>query len=660
MRNILKSRDEISATEKLLEAIRGESAQTGTPEDDPSPPPQRGIKHQKILGALLSRLFSLKRKILVGVDMRSEDMRLIKLAEVSDHRWKLIAYRCVPFGRHTPDANSAFIDFFRSAVLDFGGSPRNMDLWSLMSSSQMDVRHLRIPRVPRKQIYNVVYWTMKKEASFDEKENIFDFELQGNVVEKGIDKISVMAYTVPGQDAREIRDIFSRSGLKPAGITLAPFAIQNLFRTLWLPATNKPVAALYIGNDFSRIDIFLKGNLVLTRGIKAGINSMEESLMEAVAERRKAPVFTLDDETLTIPINIDKESSPDQNQAKVKETLFDLFAGIHPPAGEDSLPGFGEEEIFDAVQPAIERLVRQVERTFEHYSRTASGEVVSKIYISGDISSWKRLTGYIGNQLGMDREVMDPLSPALLFSSDVPPPDSPAARQSYTAALGLALSDNSRTPNITFTYKDREELASITRVNRGVFAGFMLAVCVLMGIYLWQGQMIRSKKTELEHLRRQLAEYHTVVDQNLIVEMAAKVKAKNQALKDQSREYLGSAVLSDLSSLTPRNIRLVSVTMDLGSVAVAQCKGSAEQGKPSTPAEQAKTSGEPAKTSSRTLLVDGVVLGARDGLEASLAAYLMRLESSPIFVNPTVQSSVVEDRRGEGQMLHFTLKIGLV
>ena len=43
-------------------------------------------------------------------------------------------------------------------------------------------------------------------------------------------------------------------------------------------------ASLFIGNDFSRIDIYSKNNLVMTRGIKTGISSMMEAIDESIAE----------------------------------------------------------------------------------------------------------------------------------------------------------------------------------------------------------------------------------------------------------------------------------------------------------------------------------------------------------------------------------------
>ena len=44
------------------------------------------------------------------------------------------------------------------------------------------------------------------------------------------------------------------------------------------------IASLFIGTDFSRIDIYSEGNLVMTRDIRAGLNSLVDALAEGFNE----------------------------------------------------------------------------------------------------------------------------------------------------------------------------------------------------------------------------------------------------------------------------------------------------------------------------------------------------------------------------------------
>ena len=126
----------------------------------------------------------------------------------------------------------------------------------------------------------------EKRRFIDETKSIFDFELQGEIVDQDKPKYFVMVYTAPIDSIKKIRTLFSDIGITLAGITTVPFAIQNIFRSKWMSATEGIFANLYIGNDFSRIDVYKKENLVMSRGFKTGSsNSMLEAIADAYLEK---------------------------------------------------------------------------------------------------------------------------------------------------------------------------------------------------------------------------------------------------------------------------------------------------------------------------------------------------------------------------------------
>ena len=610
---MLSQNDEISSTEKLLDAIRGnDPALVKTPVISTLSPITSGFK------SYLAKIIPSKEPVTVGVDIGYTDLRLVKIKQLPDRKWRLLDYRCMPF-EPQPKGTPEFANFLKSALTEFCGPSKRLNIWSIISAA-VDVRHIRIPRVSKKQVANVVYWTLKKEALFDEKETVFDFDVQGDVIEKGIRKIAVTAYTAPKQGVEEIKSLFSKSGFTLTGITISPFALQNLFRTGWIPTFDQTVASLHIGHDWSRIDIFSRGSLVLTRGIKTGVNSIIESLMEGVNESKKE-------------ISL---SPMDMEQAR--KALFSLSPAFPPLAEEDAGFQLKEQEIFDMIRPAVDRLVRQVERTFEHYTVTLGNESVGKVYISGAINTYTPLVDYIGDQLGVDTNLFDPLDPAgIPFLGAVTPPESVTERTPFVPAVGLALSDNTHTPNLIFTHKDKEKQASITRINRGIFAAFILFAAICLGIFWHLENSIDQKKATIAQLQQEMAQYSPRVDQTLILQMAAKAKKNQQSLKENSKKFLAMAVVGELSTLTPSNIRLLSIRAYLGNVIE-----------------------DKNKEAEKNLVVDGIILGDYRRLEAFLARYMMRLKSSPIFSSPVIQKSALEHYDEEGKVLHFTLKLKLV
>ncbi|MCK4533946.1 MAG: hypothetical protein KAT81_00365 [Syntrophobacterales bacterium] len=57
------------------------------------------------------------------------------------------------------------------------------------------MQSIRIPKVGKRQLENAVCWTAKKNIAFDERQTILDFEVQGEMVESGITKLSVLVCT---------------------------------------------------------------------------------------------------------------------------------------------------------------------------------------------------------------------------------------------------------------------------------------------------------------------------------------------------------------------------------------------------------------------------------------------------------------------------------
>ena len=111
---------------------------------------------------------------------------------------------------------------------------------------------------------------------------IFDFLVVETAYADGEQKKNVIAYTAPKNDINNTRDIFKKAGWPLKGISIVPFAIQNLLRAGWISSSGKNVCTLFIGRDWSRIAIFSKTHLILSRDIKAGARSMVQAILETL------------------------------------------------------------------------------------------------------------------------------------------------------------------------------------------------------------------------------------------------------------------------------------------------------------------------------------------------------------------------------------------
>jgi Tfp pilus assembly PilM family ATPase len=633
--------NEITSTEKLLDFIRNKKNGPAPAAMTVKAPPPAGEKIQ----LAFTNKQAVNKVINVGIDIGHESLRLIKTERISDNKFILIGYQTIPFNRGLRKGSPDFINFLKAELNRFCGSYKKINIWAIMSAANVNVRHIMIPKVPKNQIENAVFWTIKKEASFNEKETILDYEVLEEIVDQGNPKWFIMAYTAPIREVEEIKSLFSKVGLPLTGISIVPFAVQSIFRTGWIPKATGTAAYLFIGNDFSRIDIYTKGNLIMTRGIKAGINSMVESLLEALQSQ--------DHEKSALP-EAENTSAIDAEQAR--NVLFSLSPDSEALAVGDAGYSLTEEEKFRIILPALQRLVRQVERTFEHYNNV-NKDNVSRIYVTSAMNIYPPLISYVGEQLGIESDILDPLDPGQSSLDKEAGKANLSERIALTPALGMALSDNSYTPNLLFTAREKQQIININRVNRGIFAALVIATLISAGVFLYQLGIITKKNADVSNLRKQLEQYQPHLNQNDLIQMAAKSKQQKYSSRAYSERYRGMAVIGELSALTPANIRLLNLKADFGA---ADTQKTNEPPKAAS-AEKKEAAKEPAKEQTPpgkmgSLIVEGIVVGNRQSLESSLAVYLMKLQDSPIFRQVTIQKNSVENVK-KRDILRFTISM---
>jgi type IV pilus assembly protein PilM len=623
---------DISSTERLLDIIRNRKDEIRTEPLDTSKidPPRKLFKFRA------PKIASGDKPVTIGIDIGHEYLRMVKTARLSEKNWELLDYKSVPFAQITTRKSPEFSNFLRTELNNFCGDVREMNLWAIMSAARVNVRHINIPKVAKKQIQNAVYWTIKKETPFDDKETVFDFEIQREVTEQGVAKWLTMVYTAPREEIEELKKLFSQIGLPLTGISITPFAIQNLFKTEWIPpAVEGTVASLFIGNDFSRIDIFAKGKLIMTRGIKAGINSMVETLMERLTAIGK--------ETSNA-----EKGVPATSFDQAKKVLFSLSPDS-PPLTENDI-GFGltEEEKFESIQPALDRVIRQTERTFEHYTGSHNYDVVTRIYVSSAMNISQPLVEYVGDQLGIQSDILNPLKSKVPNIGKSMEKASLSEILALIPAFGLALSDNAYTPNLMFRFKEKERGANINRLNKVIFASFLIALVLCSGFLLFEIQKVRERETTVAELQRQLSQYTPRVDQKMLSEALSSSSRQRHVSKAYVDRYLGMAVISELSSITPGNIRFFDLKVRTGAV---------QSGK--MPAKDVKKEAAPPKEEGKNVTLEGVVFGDRKALESSLAGYVMKLKSSPMFSQVSIQRNSIEPLRND-EVLYFVIEMKLV
>jgi len=622
--------DEISSTQRLLDLIR---------DDDTAEVAINDRKLQKPIGdrlkGIINRPVSFRKTISVGVDLGHDDLKLVKIHRVTDQKFEMLEYARIPFDPEIPRENPQFHQFLRSVLAKFCANSKNAEIWCTISSARVDTRQLRIPKVSQRQIPNSVYWSYQRLASFSDKENLFDFELLGEVQDGNNPKIDIMAYTAPQAEIRDLRDLFNKAGFPLTGISIVPFAFQTLLRVGRIATDESHVSCLYIGRDWSRIDIFSEGNLILSRGIKAGVKTMIEALRAEI-------------EGNLLELSIANPATKDDAgiRANKKNLKFELeqaqqlfFGGIHdnpPSAMEERRRLPKEDKIFKMILPALERLVRQVERTLKHFSLNYDNARVGKIFISSGVNPHPRIIDYISEELGIATEILNPFADSENFISLTPSPEVVSEQSAYVPAMGMALATNTLTPNFLYTYRDKQKAVRSRMINRAVFAGILLVIAACVWVSNFQAGSLKEKEYRMTKLRQQLESIPVRVDQSLILKLVDDIQSRNKEILAIGKKYVGMAVIGEIADLTPENVRLLSLFARLDNIPAGK---KAEK--------------------NRDLVLSGIVKGDRLAMESTLASYLMQLNNSPLFDNPTISRKSF-GRYDDQEVLNFTARLKLL
>lgn len=598
-------KNDINSTEKLLNVIRGKNEESFAAPREPEVSVSANKRATNIKVVSPKRFFD-KKNYTVGVDVSREFICLVKTSDNSDGPPVLVDKKIIKYGSKISGDSPEFSAFLKSSIISFCGQMANCDIWTKISTSEVNVHFLKVPRVPKNKLDNVVYWTAKKEGFIDEEKLIFDYELQSEIVEQGNSKYSIMAYTAPKSEIERIKSLFFDMGITLAGITTVPFAIQNIFRSKWMPVTEEIFASLFIGNNFSRIDVYDKDNLVMSRGIKTGSgSSMAEAIIASVSEKTGNIRLTYN-EAMKILLSL----SPDSEKLTSKDAGYDLT----------------KAEILEMISPVWERLARQVDLTLK--TSSIGYQKVEKIYIRSSVNVDNSILAYMSDQLGTKTEFFDPFKQQSSYRSM----ESLSVQEAVllSPALGFSLSNNSDTPNVIFTYVEKNREIRTKRIDRTVFMSFLaaLVICLLTLIYqVSELKIIKDKRVKLEN---ELSLFSPLLSMESVNNTADRARIQKIIIHQYAQKYLGLAAMGEVSDLTPSNVRLLSFKMTAGSAA---------------------SKNEPAGDG---IAIEGIIFDSKDKLDSDLSQYVIKLENSPMFKQVSVQkNSIITFKKDE--VLNFIL-----
>jgi Tfp pilus assembly protein PilN len=211
----------------------------------------------------------------------------------------------------------------------------------------------------------------------------------------------------------------------------------------------------------------------------------------------------------------------------------------------------------------------------------------------------------------------------------------PLAAVVEVPAIGIGLASNDLTPNFLFTHRHREIRDRSRRMRIAMSAISIGFLFLLLGGFWWQEHRILAQANRIEQLTAERDAFNVPLTQDLVTALLAKVTRQRARIATLGNRYLGSAVISEVSQLTPDHIQLIALRIDAGA-----------------PNRRIH------KRERATLTIEGLVTGEPIRFETDLASYMLTMESSVLLKTPTVKSKRMQfmDNR---QVMRFSIEFEL-
>lgn len=670
----MSKQNQFSSTEKLLELIRESHTPLKGPALD-TPRPRKPARR---------RLFSFGRGSTIGVEVGYGMIRLVKIRHISEQHRRIDMHENIPLDFSPDEKGNAFSQLLKSRLRHFANGS-NPEIWALANIDRVDMERLVVPKVPRKRLDQVIYWTYtKKRKGFDENSRIMDYQVCGEVVENGVPKIEVLVSALPRRDVDMFRSLFLQAGYPLTGFSIYSYALQNIIRSCEALRPGSNLCCMHIGMDRTRFDIFSdSGHLILSRQVKASMSSMidavEESLGENLRGGRSANVARAGH--APPPSNRsgepseagETEGTADSGEAdggvypsssanapsSLSRSVFFAFINGEFPIRDQktgTIHHFSDDEMIDMISPALDRLVWQIERTFQWYTNKTGKGDIPLIYVQGDLGDCKPLTGYIERKLNLPVQVkpLDPFSTGIREDEEMCLYIDSTDRKRMIPALGMAMSRNHITPNFLFTYREKQRKSTLAVLNRGVFIAFVLLACLVFGAYYWQEKRLAEMRTDIrvrEQRLEQLISVHGIrLNRQIIDAYFPRIERIYKQAKAYARNHLSVPAIGMILEKTPENVELVQLEY--------KNRGNPPSGENALLRDPRGTSEETVSTETpgAYMILSARILETSGTFQQTLIEYFNSLKESELVRRVTVMDRGEEE--GEGRrVFRFTLRV---
>ena len=236
-----------------------------------------------------------------------------------------------------------------------------------VSGHSVIVKKISLPSMSEQELAETIEKEAAQHIPFDLADVSLDYQILSDEV--GSPQMDVLLVAVKKDKILNYTNVLSMAGRTPAIVDIDALALQNCYEYNYQPAPGQVVALLNLGASVMNINIVRGGIPLFTRDVSVGGNQYTDAL------RKELDLSFEDAERLKHGENI--AGVADEHRATILRSVTDI-------------------------------LVLEIQKTFDFFRATATGESIQKIVVAGGSSRVPGLMDVLREEFAIPVEEMYP------------------------------------------------------------------------------------------------------------------------------------------------------------------------------------------------------------------------------------------------------------
>jgi len=338
------------------------------------------------------------KQAVVGLDIGSSSIKAVELKRTKQG-YELVSFGLEPLAQDTV-VDGAIMDapLVASAIGTIFDRQqiKTRAVATAVSGHSVIVKRVSLPVMAEEELYDRVQSEASQHIPFD----ITDVNLDYQLLESMESQMDVLLVAVKKDKILNYTNVLAQAGKVPTVVDIDAFAVQNCYEVNYDSDPGQTVALLNIGASVMNINIARGGIPLFTRDVSVGGNQYTDALQKEL-----------------------DLSYEDAERLKKGETIA----------------GVAEENRGTVLRSVSDILILEIQKTFDFFRATATGENIQRIYVAGGSARVPGLVDLLRDEFALPVEELYPFRKIVINPGRHNEDQVRELAPRLTIAVGLAL-----------------------------------------------------------------------------------------------------------------------------------------------------------------------------------------------------------------------------